>query len=225
MDLLEANRNQRGIRNWEKLGAQTGGLTSFGLGLTPLRKLARQVGRDHDLALELWNTDSYDARVISLLIDEPSKLTREQVEAQVENVGMGLLSHVFSACGATLAKAPFAFDLAQAWIQSEHVLRRRCGYGLVYELSKDRRNKALTDAFFLLCIRRISEHIANEDPGVKASMGGALIGIGKRNRVLNQAAIQAAKAIGPIDYNDAGSTHEPMEVLKHLTSESLQKKL
>ena len=45
-------------------------LKSFGIGLTVLRKLAKQIGRDHELALQLWESDIYDAKIISLLIDE-----------------------------------------------------------------------------------------------------------------------------------------------------------
>lgn len=223
--LLKANRNERGVKNWEKLGADTGGLKSFGIGLTQLRKLAKQLGRDHNLALQLWKTDNHDAKIVGLLIDEPKKMTREQAEEQVEEVDAGMLGHVFSSCDATLPKASFAFDLAQVWIKSKDELRRRCGYGLIYELSKDSRNKELTDEFFLDCIKRISDRIEAEENWVRLSMGGALMGIGKRNRKLNQAAIKVAKAIGPIDY-DAGDTNcEPLDVLKHLTSEYLKKKL
>ena len=80
MVLLKANRNDRGVKNWEKLGPDTGGLRSFGIGLTQLRKLARKVGRNHNLALQLWKSANHDAKIIELLIDEPIKLTREQVE-------------------------------------------------------------------------------------------------------------------------------------------------
>ena len=61
---------------------------------------------------------------------------------------------------------------------------------------------------------------------VREAMNGALMGIGKRNRELNTAAIRAARAIGPVDvdYGDDNSC-EPLDVLKHLTSDSLQKKL
>ena len=56
-------------------------------------------------------------------------------------------------------------------------------------------------------------------------MAGALIGMGKRNKKLNKAAIAAAKAIGPIDvdYGDDNRC-EPVDVLKHLTSDYLKKK-
>lgn len=225
MALLESNRNERGVVNWTKLGADTGGLDSFGIGLTRLRKLAKTVGRDHELARSLWETGNHDAKVVALLIDEPQRLTRTQAERQVEAVGPGMLSHVFSSCDATLAKAPIAFDLAREWIQSRNNLRRQCGYGLVYELSKDKRNKALTDEFFLDCLERIRRGIGAENNRVRLAMGGAIIGIGKRNKKLNQAAIRVARPISPLEYHDGDSGCEPLDILKHLTNAALKKRL
>ncbi|MCJ8269350.1 MAG: DNA alkylation repair protein [Psychrosphaera sp.] len=222
--LLEQNQNERGLEHWAKF-KHTGGLKSFGIGLTQLRKLAKKVGRNHELALELWQTDNHDAKIIGLLIDEPKKITREQAEAQVEGLGIGSLTHVFSSCDATLAKAPIAFDVAKEWLDSDHKLRRQSAYGLVYELSKNKRNKNLTDEFFVDCINRIEAEIGNESGNVKSTMGGALMGIGKRNKVLNQRAIVVATKIGPIDFNEDGGTCDPFNVLKHLTTDSLKEKL
>ena len=84
--------------------------------------------------------------------------------------------------------------------------------------------RRLDDAYLLGRIDHIRNAIDGEETWVRAAMGGALIGIGKRNKKLNQAAIRAAKAIGPIDYGDDNSC-EPLDVLKHLTSDHLQKKL
>lgn len=131
MALLEANRNERGISHWQRLGAQTGTLKSFGIGLTVLRKLAKRIGRDHALALELWNSDVYDAKTIGLLIDDPKEITRAQAEAQVEQLQEGLLAHVFSSCDAALAKTPFVVELASDWMGSQDVERCSCGYGLL----------------------------------------------------------------------------------------------
>jgi len=55
LDLLKEHRDARGEASWKEMGDRTGGLTSFGIGLTRLRAIAKQVGRDHDLALKLWN--------------------------------------------------------------------------------------------------------------------------------------------------------------------------
>ena len=223
--LLRENKNERGIANWKTRGEKGTGLKSFGIGLTQLRKLAKKVGRDHKLAQTLWKSDYYDAKVVGLLIDEPKKLTRDQVEAQVEGLHGGYLSHVFSSCDATLPKAPFAFEVACDWMESDDAMRRRCAYGLLYEFSKMKKVDGMSDEFLLECITDIQNSIHDEDMWVRESMNGALMGIGKRNKKLNKAAIKAAKAIGEvdIDYGDDNSC-EPLDVLKHLESDYIQKK-
>lgn len=221
--LLKENKNERGMEHWKKSSGKVK-LKSFGIGLTQLRKLAKQIGRDHKLALQLWESDYYDAKIIGLLIDEPKQLSREQAEKQVEQLGAGMLAHVFASCDATLAKAPFAFELACEWMESKDDIRRRCAYSLLYELSK-KNIKGMDDEYLLNRIKHIQETIHDEEMWVREAMNGALLGIGKRNKTLNEAAIKAAKAIGPvdIDYGDDNSC-EPMDVLKHLTSDYLQKK-
>ena len=223
--LLKENRNERGIAHWKRLGAKTGKLKSFGIGLTQLRKLAKQVGRDHKLAQQLWKSDVYDAKIIGLLIDDPKQLSREQAEEQVDGLYAGMLSHVFASCDATLAKTPFAFELARGWMESKDVMRRQCGFSLLYELSK-KNIRAMDDAYFLDRIDHIRTAIHDEEMWVREAMNTALMGIGKRNKKLNKAAIRAAKAIGPvdIDYGDDNAC-EPLGVFKHLTSDYLRKKL
>ena len=66
---------------------------------------------------------------------------------------------------------------------------------------------------------------ANEENSVRVGMGGALMNIGKRNKKLNAAAIRVARAIGPIHFSDGDKKCEPMNVLKHLTSDYLRNKL
>ena len=121
--LIKDNQDQRGIDHWAKQH-NPDGLKSFGVGLTKLRKLAKQIGRDHALALELWESDIYEAKTIALLIDEPKLITKTQAEKQVEELNVGMLSHVFSSCDATLAKSPIAFDLANEWLTTNHEMRR-----------------------------------------------------------------------------------------------------
>lgn len=224
LKFLEENKNERGIKNWQAMAENNDGLSSYGIGLTQLRKLAKKIGKDHQLAQELWQSKYYDAKVIGLLIDEPKQLTREQVEQQVENLNAGMLAHVFSSCNATLAKAPIAFDVAKDWLVSDDETRRQCGYGLLYELSKNRRMKQLDDNYFLNWVEHIDATIDDEENLVRLSQGGALIGIGKRSKALNQAAIKVMKRVGPIDFSDGDRKCEPLDVMKHLTSDYLKQK-
>lgn len=220
--MLKQNADPRGIEHWKK---QSSPLKSHGIGLTKLRKLAKQIGRDHKLALVLWKSNIYDAKILGLLIDDPKQITRQQAEEQVENgLEDGYLAHVFTTCDASLSKTPFAFELAKDWMESDEVMRRRCGFGLLYELSK-KNPKGMTDDYLLEQIKRIRRSIHDEEMWVREAMNTALMGIGKRNERLNKAAVAAAKAIGPVDI-DYGSDNscEPLDVLKHLSSDHLKAK-
>ena len=146
MALLRANQDERGIRHWNERCAKDSNLKSFGIGLTKLRKMARQIGRDHDLAAQLWKSDVYEARIIALLVDDPKVITRQQVEQQVEQLDGGHLAHVFSSCDAPLSKTPFVRELADSWMNSKDAVRRRCGFGLLYEMSTSRKKNAPDEA-------------------------------------------------------------------------------
>ena len=223
--LLDSERDERGMRNWENLGSRTAGMRSYGIGLTRLRKLAKRIGRDRELARALWKTDVYDARVIALLIDDPAQITREQAEEQVEELAGGLLAHVFASCDATLAKTSFVVELADQWVRSDDTVRRECGYGLLYEASKFSGKKAPSEQFFLGHVERIAATIDGEPEKVRLSMGAALMGIGKRSAALNAAALKVARDVGPIDFTSASGECEPFDVAKHLTTDRLKEKL
>lgn len=221
--LLKDNRNARGETHWKKSGPEN--LKSFGIGLTQLRKLAKKIGKNHALAMRLWNSDVYDAKVIGALIDEPAKMTREQAEAQVEDVEFSMLSHVYCSCDAALAKTAFARELAVEWMGSRDHVRRRCGYLLLCELAKNQKNPELTDAFFSRYLDRIKRSIKKEENLVRDAMNTSMLGIGKRSAALNKKAIATAKAIGPVDVDYGDNSCKPMDVLQHLTSDYIRKKL
>jgi hypothetical protein len=222
--LLKANQNERGIAHWAARTAPDK-LKSFGIGLTVLRKLAKQIGKDHALAQELWTSDVYDARIIALLIDDPKQITREQAETQVEQLDQCGMQHVFSSCGAPLAKVPFAAEMAGDWVMSEDPARRSCGYGILYELSKLKTKKAPDEAFFLKHIAHIDQSYDGETRPVRLSMGGALLGLGKRSANLNAAALKLARRIGAIEFDSESGKCEPFDLEKHLTSDYIKAKL
>ncbi len=222
--LLESNQDERGIKHWNDRCAKDSGLKSFGIGLTKLRKLAKQVGKNHELALELWQSDIYDAKIIALLIDDPKLITPEQAEQQVEQLNGGYLAHVFSACGTPLAKTPFVQELADKWMVSDNPVRKRCGHGLLYELSKSKKKSAPDDAYFLEQIERIGDTVVAEEIDVQMAMGSALMGMGGRNKTLHGPALKVAKFMGPIDFDPDGRC-DPFDVEKHLTSDYIKEKL
>ena len=223
--LLEAQRDERGMANWRRPGVDTGGMRSFGIGLTRLRAIARELGRDRALAQTLWRSDVHEARVIALLIDDPAQITREQAEQQVEELSGGMLAHVFASCDVTLAKTPFAVELADQWVRSDDPVRRDCGYGLLYEASKLSGKKAPDENFFLAHVARIADTIDTQPERVRLAMATALMGIGKRSATLNRAALAVARAAGPIEFTSASGKCEPFDVVKHLDNPRLKARL
>lgn len=223
--LLKEHRNERGIDHWNRSHPESDSLKSYGIGLTVLRKLAKKVGRNHELAKKLWGSDIYDVKIISLLIDDPKLMTIEQAENQVDQLHQGHLAHVFSSCNAALAKTSFVLPLLMDWINSSDTIRKRCGYGLLYEISKFTKKSAPDNAFFLDRIEQILNSFKDEKNIIKLAMGGALMGIGKRNVELNSAALKVAKKMGPIDIDSGVTNCEPFDVAKHLTGDYIKNKL
>ena len=217
LEYLKAEQDPRGIAYWKKHPEKSGGMRSYGIGLTKLRKYAKTIGRDPKLAKSLWKTKIHEAKILSLLIDDPKTLTIEQAESQVEQLEGGYLAHVFSSCDATLAKAPFVVDLLDKWIVSKDPMRRSCGYGLLYEVSKWKKKSAPDEKAFLRYVAQIDKKQAKQPIDVKMSMGMALIGIGGRTKKLHAAALRAAKKIGPIEFDPTGKCDpfHPAERLQH----------
>ncbi|MHC1740670.1 MAG: DNA alkylation repair protein [Anaerolineaceae bacterium] len=74
----------RALRNVENVAGQqrfaiTGG-EQLGISLNDIRKLAKGI-RNHELALQLWQTDIHEARILAALVDDPALVTLEQMEA------------------------------------------------------------------------------------------------------------------------------------------------
>jgi len=217
LELVKArSKSKKAIRS-----APTRGSKSFGVGLTELRKLAREIGRDHALARELWERDIHELRILGLLVDDPKLITREQVEKQVEELDEPVLGHVFSSCDASLSRVPFVVDLATDWIDSRDKTRRSCGYGLLSEIAASKKKTAPDDAFFLDYIERIGR--TYEDEGLVEG-AYALLCMGKRNKKLNAAALKVARKIGPVEY-EGDNKCEPFDVAGHLTKDHLKRRL
>ena len=160
-----------------------------------------------------------------MLIDDPNEMTQEQAEGQVEKLDGGYLAHVFSSCDASLGKTVFVVELASDWMKSKDSMRRRCGYGLLYEISKFKKKSAPGDAFFMERIKHIDKAFSGEKRPVQGAMGGALMGIGKRNVKLNAASLKVERKIGQIQMGSDERECDPFDVVKHLTSDYITKKL
>ena len=219
LQLLQANKNERGIAHWARLGDGT--MKSFGLGVTQLRQLGKKIGKDHKLALELWESDYYDARIIATIVDDPKLVTPRQVDSQIKGSMFWMLAYAY--CGNLLSRTTFAAEKAGLWVKSKDDLLRRCGYLLLYELAKT--DPSWADSYFEPFLATIAKKLQSEENFVKDAMNNALFAIGRRSAPLNKRAIDIARKIGRVEVDYGDNSCQAIDCVRHLTSPALRKKL
>ena len=92
-----------GIRTERALG---------GIGVPRMRALAKRIGHDHDLALALWRTGIHEARLVATMVDEPDRVTEEQMESWALDLDSWDLCD--GLCGNLFDRTPFAVRMAMA---------------------------------------------------------------------------------------------------------------
>src|SRR6266436_9681751 len=53
---------------------------AFGVSMSNIQKLAKDLGRNHELAAALWDTGWYEARMLAALVDEPAQVSPAQMD-------------------------------------------------------------------------------------------------------------------------------------------------
>jgi 3-methyladenine DNA glycosylase AlkD len=168
---------------------------SLGVSAPRMRKLAKQIGTDHKLALQLWESNIHEARVLAALIDDPKQVTEKQMNnwaRQFDNWGV-----CDACCGVLFDKTPFAWTKAIEWPSRKEEFVRRAGFVLMAALAVH--DKKAPDKKFLPFFETIKHHANDERNFVKKGVNWALRQIGKRNKALNKKAIAVAKEIRKMD--------------------------
>ena len=56
---------------------------ALGVSIPTLRKMAKEIGRNHALALAVWDLGIHEARILASMIDEPRLVSAQQMEEWV----------------------------------------------------------------------------------------------------------------------------------------------
>ncbi|GAB3935635.1 DNA alkylation repair protein [Mucilaginibacter myungsuensis] len=164
---------------------------ALGVKIPEVRKLAKIIKKDHQLALELWDTDIHEARILATLIADHVQLTPTQMDHWTHQfVSWDVCDQ---ACGNLFWKTPFAMDKVLEYTKSEHEFVKRAGFVLMAEFAVHQK-KAADETFypFFPIIKREAWDGRNF---VKKAVNWALRQIGKRNEVLREAAIECAERV------------------------------
>jgi 3-methyladenine DNA glycosylase AlkD len=165
---------------------------ALGVRIPDLRRLARELGRDHRLALALWRTGVHEARILASMVDQPDRVTRRQAERWVRDFDSWDLCD--QVCGNLLEAQPWATEMAHRWAGRDEEFVKRAAFAVMAWRAVHARDAP--DREFLDFLPVVEREAHDPRTYVKKATNWALRQIGKRNRRLHRAAIRTAERIG-----------------------------
>jgi 3-methyladenine DNA glycosylase AlkD len=192
---------------------------AVGVPLPEVRRLARSIGRDHELAAKLWRSKVHEARLLATMVEDPKLVTKAQMESWILDVTSWDLCDQL--CGNLLDRTSFAYRTAATWSRRDEEFVKRAGFALMASLAV--LDKAAAVERFSAFLAPILREATDERNFVRKAVNWALRQIGKRNRRLNGLAIETAREIRLIDSRSARWIGT--DALRELTGDAVQKRL
>jgi 3-methyladenine DNA glycosylase AlkD len=168
---------------------------NYGVSVTALRTIAKEIGIDHELAQQLWSSGIHDARILATIVDDPKQVTEGQMEKWVKDFDSWDLCD--QACMNLFALTPVAYQKAEEWSKRSEEFVKRAGFTLMARLAVG--DKKQDNGTFVRFLSLIESGAMDERNYVRKSVNWALRQIGKRNLDLNEKAIEAANRIHKLD--------------------------
>ncbi len=163
-----------------------------GVPVARLWELARRIGKDHGLALALWETGVYEARMVATRVASAEQLRARDVERLLRSFDSWAITD--TCCWNLLEQLPDAYALALHWSRRAPEFEKRAGYALMASLALH--DKAAKDSAFTPFLTRLRRSGDDQRNFVRKAVSWALRAIGKRNPALRARAIATAAAIG-----------------------------
>jgi len=191
----------------------------LGVSVPDMRKIAKDLGRNHELAIELWKTKIPEAMIVAAMIDEPEKLTEKQMDDWVKDINSWDVCD--QVCMNLFENTPLAWKKILEWSKGEEEFVRRTAFSLIACLAWH--DKKAEDERFIELLPIIRRGATDERNFVKKAVNWALRNTGKKNRNLNRAAIKAAKQIELVGSKTARWIAS--DAIRELESSSVQRRL
>jgi 3-methyladenine DNA glycosylase AlkD len=217
LDKLQSKAQPEQLRGMAKYGMTVE--QRLGVSVPDMRKLAKEIGRDHKLALDLWRTGVAEARIVAGMVGDPAKLTEEQMEEWVK--GINSWDVCDQVCMNLFEKNQLAWKKIIDWSEREEEFVKRTAFSLIACLAWH--DKKASDEKFIELFPVIMRGATDERNFVKKAVNWALRNIGKRNIKLNEAAINTAKEIQRLDSKAARWI--AADAIRELESDAIQSKL
>jgi 3-methyladenine DNA glycosylase AlkD len=192
---------------------------ALGVRMGDIQKLGKQLGRDHALALELWKTGVYEARMLCAYVDELERVTPAQMDSQARDFDNWAICDTL--CFALWVRSPHALKKINAWSNHRKEFVKRAAFALLACVAL--KNKDIPDAEFQRALKLIEKAATDERNFVKKAVNWALRGVGERNLALNKAAVALSKKLG--ESKDAAPRWIGKDALRQLATPATLKRL
>ncbi len=190
LDTLKKLSTQRDRDNLKRFAISAP--KSFGVSMANMKPLAKQIGRDHDLAAALWKTGWYEARMIATLIDDPASVTPAQMDRWCRDFDNWAICD--TACFHLFDRTPLAFAKIRQWSKEKGEFQKRAAFALLASVALH--DKQADDDLFAECFPIIEKASDDDRNFVKKGVNWALRGIGRRANLRPAATALAEKLTG-----------------------------
>jgi 3-methyladenine DNA glycosylase AlkD len=217
LSCLKQMSTQRDRENLARFGITA--TKAFGVSMTNIQKVAKRLGRSHELAAALWDTGVYEARMLTSFVDEPARVTATQMDRWCRDFdNWGICDTV---CFVLFDRTPHAWHKVAQWSDRREEFVKRAAFALLWGLTVH--DKHADDAPFAQGLRFIERAAGDERHFVKKSVNMALRAIGKRNSALNAAAVDVAQRLA--DSREVAARWVGKDALRELTSPAVIRRL
>lgn len=183
---LEKQSNPAAVEGMARFGICGGKI--YGLSMPQLRRFAREIGKNHELALQLWEQESRETRILASLIDIPDAVTAEQMENWVKTFDSWEICD--QCCMNLFERTAYAWEKAHEWSDRPEEFIKRAGFVLMARLAVSDRNTS--DARFEEFFSIMERESGDNRNFVRKAVNWALRQIGKRNAHLHELAMECA---------------------------------
>lgn len=190
---LRQQSNPTNVAGMARFGINPEG--TLGISIPVLRKMAKMHRKNHELALELWKSGIHEARILAGMIDDPAKVTPQQMDAWASDFDSWDVCD--QVCMNLFDKTPYAYAKAIEWSDNEKTFIKRAGFALMASLAFH--DKTAPDEQFESFFPIILRESTDERNFVKKAVNWALRQIGKRNPALQSRAIEVAGQMAQLE--------------------------
>lgn len=214
---LESLGSPENVAGMKRFGIVTRNV--YGIASPVLKQFAREIKKQttdrHLLALELWETGNYEARAIAFMIDDPKRVTPDQMEGWAADFDNW--ATVDSTCGHLFCRTPFAYEKAFEWAKRDEEFVKRAAFALIAFLAVH--DKRADDEKLAAFLPMMEMHSDDDRNFIRKAVNWALRQVGKRSLYLNKLAIESAERIRM--QNTKPARWIAADALRELTSEKV----